>query len=125
MSTKSPPVEAVEEQVVMTTVLIMLCHERGMARMTKVRCLLKQLGQLGCRPLRIRGSHQRWVTPGGKRFTAVVSHPGSEVTPGVMSKVRRVLRREGLKVGEEASSPSQVPRISDTGFRDSDAEVVR
>jgi len=67
-----------------------------MPRRLKVRMLLQELRALGCRPERTEGSHQIWRTPGGAHLTVVVNHANADVTPAVLTGVRRVLRREGL-----------------------------
>jgi predicted RNA binding protein YcfA (HicA-like mRNA interferase family) len=68
-----------------------------MSRRIKIRELTRRLTRLGCRPLPTHGgSHQKWVTPGGRSFPIVIDHPGADVTRTVLTSVRRVLRREGL-----------------------------
>ena len=62
----------------------------------KVRKVIKALRAVGCVPVRTRGSHQSWRTPGGAGLVIVVNHLGASVSRTVLSSVRRVLRAEGL-----------------------------
>lgn len=64
----------------------------------KVRKLLLALRSAGCAPLRQKGSHQVWRTPGGAVFTLVVNHPGVEVPRYALVVVRRALEAEGLSL---------------------------
>lgn len=61
-------------------------------RQMKVRELLRDLRERGCRPVRCRGSHQTWLTPAGEFVTLVVNHLGGDVSPVVLASVRRALR---------------------------------
>jgi predicted RNA binding protein YcfA (HicA-like mRNA interferase family) len=77
-----------------------------MHRNYKVRALLHDLRRHGCWPQRTKGSHQVWSTPGGVSFPVVVNHPGNDVTPRVLASVRRVLRAEGLELGQHLGATS-------------------
>jgi predicted RNA binding protein YcfA (HicA-like mRNA interferase family) len=80
-----------------------------MPRRIKVRKLIEVLRALGCEPERTTGSHQTWRTPRGAHLTVVVNHANADVTPTVLSGVRRVLRREGLLPNGRSSA-----RVVDT-----------
>lgn len=62
--------------------------------------VIQELERLGCRAISPRGgSHQKWRTPGGAAMCLVISQPGREITLGVFTHVRRILRRECLFLG--------------------------
>ncbi|RKH85052.1 type II toxin-antitoxin system HicA family toxin [Corallococcus sp. AB045] len=66
----------------------------------RVRELLDALKQLECRASPLRGgSHQKWTTPGGAAFSVVIARPGEEVSRTVLTSIRRVLRKECLRLG--------------------------
>ena len=82
------------------------------AQSLSVRKLIRRLRRLGCRPLRqrVRGSHQRWVTPGLVRFTLVVHHLGHDASLAVLTTVERLLAAEGLSLWPRRRSKSgEVP----------------
>jgi len=62
----------------------------------RVRRLRKRLRNLGCRPLRTRGSHEVWSTPGGARLVVVCNHLGRDASKPVLASCRRALFLEGL-----------------------------
>jgi|GEM_PF-4652364 len=66
----------------------------------KVREVLQALERLGCRagPLR-GGSHQKWTTPGGAALSVVISRPGAQISRTVLTSIRRILRKERLRLG--------------------------
>jgi predicted RNA binding protein YcfA (HicA-like mRNA interferase family) len=69
-----------------------------------VRELLKALEHLGCRATPPRGgSHQKWTTPHGAALTVVISRPGAAVSRTVLSCVRRILRKERLRLDFNAT----------------------
>lgn len=68
----------------------------------KVRDLMRALRALGCTPVRRKGSHETWKTPGGKgTMTLTVHHPEHTASPVVLASVRRALATENLKLGRE------------------------
>lgn len=67
-------------------------------RRFRTRDLLNRLRELGCVPQRISGSHQILVAPGNRTLCIPVNHPGRDVSPTVLSSVRRVLRNVGLEL---------------------------
>lgn len=86
-----------------------------MRRVRSVRKLIRKLRALGCRPARTKGSHQIWLTPGGRHMTVVVNHESADVTPAVLTSVRRVLCREGLLLearGEAAPTEPHSVRLT-------------
>lgn len=65
----------------------------------KVRELRGVLRSMGCRPLRCRGSHETWLTPRGTSLPPIViNHLSDDVSYGVLSKVVRSLRAEGIEL---------------------------
>jgi predicted RNA binding protein YcfA (HicA-like mRNA interferase family) len=83
-----------------THVCVRRAAEKGTAM--SVRELLQDLRALGCQPERTSGSHQVWCTPGGTPLPpVVVNHANADVTRLVLSSIRRVLRREGLRLPSE------------------------
>lgn len=70
----------------------------GLGRPPKVRDFIHRLKQIGCKPLRIKGSHQIWATPGGHQVTIVCNHMNTHLSRLVLSSVENVLQREGLTV---------------------------
>lgn len=64
----------------------------------RVADLMRYLRELGCQPIRTRGSHQIWRTPRGQSFALVVNHLGHDVSRIVLAVVRRTLAREGLEI---------------------------
>ena len=64
----------------------------------RISNLQVRLRALGCRPLRCRGSHQTWNTPGNQRLCLKVNHPGNDVSRLILARVRRILRQEGLSL---------------------------
>lgn len=67
----------------------------------KIRDLIKRLKELNCVPLRMKGSHQTWRTPGGTgTFVLTVNNPGVPAAEVILSKVRRALKNEGIKLDE-------------------------
>lgn len=75
-----------------------------MPRRFRVRDLVGALLRHGCRPLRTRGSHQRWATPNGATFGLVVNHPGSDVSNTILASVRRTLRAEGIELASTSGT---------------------
>lgn len=67
----------------------------------KIRDLIKRLKELNCVPLRTKGSHQTWRTPGGTgTFVLTVNHPEVPAADVVLSKIKRALKNEGIKLNE-------------------------
>lgn len=65
----------------------------------KVRELRAALRAIGCTPLRCRGSHETWATPAGATLPPVViNHLGGEASFGVVVKIVRALRSEGIEL---------------------------
>ncbi|RKH53322.1 type II toxin-antitoxin system HicA family toxin [Corallococcus llansteffanensis] len=66
----------------------------------RIRELMDELKHLGCRARPLRGgSHQKWTTPGGAALSVVITRPGDEVSRTVLTSIRRVLRKECLRLG--------------------------
>lgn len=53
----------------------------------KIRELIQELRAAGCKPVSIKGSHQKWVAPNGKRFGLVVNHQNEHVSRGLLKSV--------------------------------------
>lgn len=67
-----------------------------MPRNLKVRQVIVRLRQLGCRPVRSKGSHQTWKAPNGACCPIKINHLGADMSPRVLSCVRQWLRDAGL-----------------------------
>lgn len=65
----------------------------------KVKDLRTKLKQLGCYPSRMRGSHEIWSSPSGQTLPPVVAnHMGQDASYGVLTKIAKALRREGIEL---------------------------
>jgi predicted RNA binding protein YcfA (HicA-like mRNA interferase family) len=65
----------------------------------KVRDLRSALRQIGCKPLRCKGSHEVWSSPSGATLPPlVINHVGDEASVGVYAKIVRALRSEGIEL---------------------------
>lgn len=65
----------------------------------KVRELRATLKAMGCRPLRCKGSHETWASPAGATLPPiVVNHSNEEASYGVVVKLARALRAEGIEL---------------------------
>lgn len=70
---------------------------KTLSRRPKVRELRRHLERLGCTlARRPSSSHEVWRTPRGTTFAIKANHPESDVDPGAICMVRRMLRAEGL-----------------------------
>lgn len=54
------------------------------------RELARDLRDAGCEPVRQKGSHEWWQCPGGCAGPVPV-HPGRNISPGVLRKLRNLL----------------------------------
>lgn len=66
--------------------------------MLKVRQVRQRLMELGCKPDRISGSHELWLTPLGRTLPPFrVNYLGDDMDRMFLSKIKNALQREGLK----------------------------
>ena len=67
----------------------------------KIREVQYRLRELGCRDVRISGSHQIWVSPGGRTLPPLrISHVGDDIQKMFLSKIVMSLRKEGINFHE-------------------------
>lgn len=65
----------------------------------KTRDLRKALRNLGCSPVRQKGSHEVWECPSGRKLPPLVTNQ-REASRCVVMHIMRVLRDEGLSEGK-------------------------
>ena len=55
------------------------------------REVIRRLVDLGCTKVRQRGSHARFIAPGGKCAVTVPIHAGRTIPPGTLRSIERAM----------------------------------
>lgn len=67
----------------------------------KIREVQARLRDLRCEAVRVSGSHQIWVSPGGKTLPPLrIAHVGDDIQKMFLSKIVMSLRKEGINFYE-------------------------